>query len=181
MNIIFSTKKVILKITIFKSDLSQNQNILSSIKILFPSIYQLADNYFTSLGSISNVHIYLLFENKILKISDFGFTGIDYNERSDSIIAPKKFSIQDFMQENLVWAVQKKRRSIEKRLSRKYGQLDGYYKLIIKQKDLEVCVHCGHDKKRGYLCSKLENIFSLLPYIKNFFFSSCTLSFYRII
>ena len=58
------------------------------------------------------------------------------------------------MKDGFLWAAPKKRRSLEKRLMRKYGSLDTHYKLLIPKKDLIVCVHCGHDHKRGYLCSK---------------------------
>lgn len=87
--------------------------------------------------------------------SDFSFAALDNNAKWDLSVAQKRFSIHDLMQENMLWAVPKKRRSLERRLTRKYGQVQDYYKLIIPQKDLLVCVHCGHNHKRGYLCSKL--------------------------
>lgn len=74
------------------------------------------------------------------------------NERSS---IPKQFSIHDIMSESILWAVQKHRRTLERRMSRRIGIRDRVFKLQLPQSDMLVCNHCGHDYKKGYLCSKL--------------------------
>ena len=68
--------------------------------------------------------------------------------------APKPFSIRDFMQDGILWAVPKNRRTLERRWRRKFGCIDAYYKMLKPQTDLLICNHCGHDYKRGFLCSE---------------------------
>lgn len=67
---------------------------------------------------------------------------------------PKQFSIHDIMKDGILWAVPKNRRTIEKRMSRRMGLVDKHNKMQLPQTDMIVCNQCGHDYKRGYLCSK---------------------------
>lgn len=86
-----------------------------------------------------------------LLLLDLNFAEIVPNERSS---IPKQFSIHDIMSESILWAVPKHRRTLEKRMIRRMGIPEGLYKMQKPQTDMLVCNHCGHDYKRGFLCSK---------------------------
>ncbi|XP_017772352.1 PREDICTED: 39S ribosomal protein L32, mitochondrial [Nicrophorus vespilloides] len=65
---------------------------------------------------------------------------------------PKPFSIKDIIGDGLLWAVPKHRRSLEKRLKRKFGDPEYVNKLILPKTTLRVCNTCGDDHEVGVLC-----------------------------
>ncbi|XP_063218092.1 large ribosomal subunit protein bL32m [Bacillus rossius redtenbacheri] len=55
-------------------------------------------------------------------------------------------------EDGMLWAVPKSRRSVEKRLKRKFGHPDYVYKLLQPKRNLLVCSNCGHHHEAGVLC-----------------------------
>ncbi|XKL59205.1 hypothetical protein PGB90_000221 [Kerria lacca] len=111
--------------------------------------YRNLNNFVSKINKIFRIALFYYYNHNDL---GFNFASVEVNSKWNNIIPEQKFSIQDFIQENILWAVPKKRRSLEKRMTRKFGLLDRHSKLFLKQKDLLVCIHCGCDYKRGYLC-----------------------------
>ena len=69
-------------------------------------------------------------------------------------IQNRPFSIKDLIGDGILWAVPKHRRTIEKKLKRRFGQLGSHYKLIYPRTHLKVCNTCGGDYEVGILCRK---------------------------
>lgn len=70
---------------------------------------------------------------------------------------PKPFSLEDIIGDGFWWAVPKNRRTIERRLKRKYGSPYYEMKILQPKKHLRICSKCGHDFEVGVLCRKLLN------------------------
>ncbi|XP_011194514.2 39S ribosomal protein L32, mitochondrial [Zeugodacus cucurbitae] len=65
---------------------------------------------------------------------------------------PDRFSLKNLLGDGILWAVPKHRRTIEKRLNRKFG-LPGYnWKPLVAKTNLRSCNQCGHDHELGVLC-----------------------------
>nr|XP_018914969.1 PREDICTED: 39S ribosomal protein L32, mitochondrial [Bemisia tabaci] len=64
----------------------------------------------------------------------------------------KEFSIKDIIGEGILWAVPKKRRTLERRQLRRFGMLDRHFKMLIPKTDIITCNVCGHDYERRHLC-----------------------------
>ncbi|KAJ6635991.1 39S ribosomal protein L32, mitochondrial [Pseudolycoriella hygida] len=62
------------------------------------------------------------------------------------------FSLKDLIGDGFLWAVPRNRRTIEKRLKRKFGHPDYVWKLIKPKTTLRTCNQCGHDYEVGLLC-----------------------------
>lgn len=60
--------------------------------------------------------------------------------------------IQQLFKDSILWAVPKHRRTIEKRLKRKFGCINDFYKMLMPRTDLLACNHCGHYYQRRHLC-----------------------------
>ncbi|KAL0271106.1 UNVERIFIED_CONTAM: hypothetical protein PYX00_008313 [Menopon gallinae] len=61
-------------------------------------------------------------------------------------------SLQELLQESVLWAVPKKRRSAEKVRNRRFG-LPGYnWKPLVPKQNIVVCRNCGNYQERGLLC-----------------------------
>lgn len=67
---------------------------------------------------------------------------------------PSRFSLKDVLGDGFLWAVPKHRRSIEKRLKRKFGHPDYIWKMMRPKTNLRVCNVCGDDHEAGVLCRK---------------------------
>lgn len=78
----------------------------------------------------------------------FAITGTQIGETR----CPPKYSPQDIMGDGILWAVPKHRRSIEKRLKRKYGDPVFSWKPLKLKTHLRSCDNCGHDHEVGVLC-----------------------------
>ncbi|PSN33038.1 39S ribosomal protein L32 [Blattella germanica] len=61
-------------------------------------------------------------------------------------------SITDIFNDGFLWAVPKGRRSIERRLSRKFGFPQYDWKMLVPKKNLLVCNTCGHHYEANHLC-----------------------------
>lgn len=64
------------------------------------------------------------------------------------------WSIKDILGDGFLWAVPKSRRSIEKRLKRKFGNPEYVDKLLKPKTTLRTCNVCGDDHEVGVLCRK---------------------------
>lgn len=64
----------------------------------------------------------------------------------------KTFSLEDLMNDAILWAVPKRRRTIERRLMRKFGVKDQIWKMIGPKKNLIMCNTCGTHHESGFLC-----------------------------
>lgn len=86
-----------------------------------------------------------------------------------------RFSLKNLLGDGILWAVPKHRRTIEKRLNRKFG-LPGYnWKPLVAKTNLRSCNQCGHDHELGVLCRMLKLFFILCRkymYIEYLIFSS---------
>ncbi|XP_058834867.1 large ribosomal subunit protein bL32m [Topomyia yanbarensis] len=66
--------------------------------------------------------------------------------------AGKPFSWKDLIGDGILWAAPKHRRTVEKRLKRKYGSPDYKLKILLPKKHLRICSTCGGDHEVGVLC-----------------------------
>ena len=73
--------------------------------------------------------------------------------------SPKKFSIKDIVGDGFLLAVPKFRRTIEKKLKRKFGSPEYVWKMIVPKNYIKVCQNCGHHHEKGRLCGKLLQIY----------------------
>lgn len=87
----------------------------------------------------------------------FFFTALSF---TSSIETPKPslqslISVQErLFGDSILWAVPKHRRSIEKRLKRKFGCINDFYKMLMPRTDLLTCNRCGHNYQKRHLCRK---------------------------
>ncbi|XP_060646461.1 large ribosomal subunit protein bL32m [Drosophila nasuta] len=63
------------------------------------------------------------------------------------------FSLKDVIGDGFLWAVPKHRRSVEKRLNRKFGFPEYVWKPLKEKRNLRSCLKCGHEHELGVLCS----------------------------
>jgi large subunit ribosomal protein L32 len=61
---------------------------------------------------------------------------------------------EKLLNDGFLWAVPRKRRTVEKRLSRKFGYPEYVYKLLLPKRNLLVCNTCGHHYEANHLCRK---------------------------
>ncbi|PBC27089.1 large ribosomal subunit protein bL32m [Apis cerana] len=61
-------------------------------------------------------------------------------------------SLKDILNNTILWAVPKKRRTIEKRLSRRFGIPELHWKPHVPKTNILMCRKCGHDYEAGTLC-----------------------------
>ncbi|XP_030559783.1 39S ribosomal protein L32, mitochondrial [Drosophila novamexicana] len=64
----------------------------------------------------------------------------------------QKLSLKNLLGDGVLWAVPKHRRSVEKRLNRKFGYPAFVWKPLQEKKNLRPCQQCGHDHELGVLC-----------------------------
>ncbi|EDW84515.1 uncharacterized protein Dwil_GK14166 [Drosophila willistoni] len=91
----------------------------------------------------------------------FALAGLDHQshpqiERSANPLSPG-FSLNELLGNGMLWAVPKHRRSVEKRLNRKFGYPEYTWKLLKEKRNLRSCVQCGHDHELGVLCPHCYN------------------------
>ncbi|NP_001091811.1 mitochondrial ribosomal protein L32 [Bombyx mori] len=65
---------------------------------------------------------------------------------------PKAFSIHDLIGDGFLLAVPKFRRTVEKRLNRKFGWPEYVWKPFVPKTNLKTCHECGHHHEQGRLC-----------------------------
>ncbi|KXJ82529.1 large ribosomal subunit protein bL32m [Aedes albopictus] len=69
-----------------------------------------------------------------------------------SVESGKSFSLKDLIGDGILWAVPKHRRTVEKRLKRKYGSPQYKLKIFTPKTHLRICTSCGSDHEVGVLC-----------------------------
>ncbi|EEZ98625.1 large ribosomal subunit protein bL32m [Tribolium castaneum] len=62
------------------------------------------------------------------------------------------FSLKDIIGDGFLWGVPTARRTIEKRMKRKYGHPDYVMKILQPKKNIKTCSECGDDHLIGVLC-----------------------------
>lgn len=72
---------------------------------------------------------------------------------------PGQSSLKDIMNDAFLWAVPKKRRSLEKRLCRRFGIPELNWKPHVPKTNILMCRKCGHNHEAGVLCGKMFNMF----------------------
>jgi large subunit ribosomal protein L32 len=87
--------------------------------------------------------------------SILGSLGMAFAETSisPSSLPPQPFSIKDLIGDGILWGVPKHRRTIEKRMRRKYGSADYILKTIQEKRHLRICDTCGNHCEVGLLCA----------------------------
>ncbi|CAH1118967.1 unnamed protein product [Phaedon cochleariae] len=78
--------------------------------------------------------------------------GIEINHLPQNAPSSPKWSLKEIISEGFLWAVPKHRRSIEKRMKRKYGSPEYVLKILTPRTDLKTCNVCGDDHEAGVLC-----------------------------
>ncbi|GAB0093601.1 39S ribosomal protein L32, mitochondrial [Sergentomyia squamirostris] len=63
-------------------------------------------------------------------------------------------SLKNTLEDAILWAVPKHRRTIEKRWKRKYGSPEYVQKILVSKKNIKICITCGHHHETGNLCPK---------------------------
>nr|CAD7413203.1 unnamed protein product [Timema poppensis] len=71
----------------------------------------------------------------------------------EPVSATRGFSLKNLLKDSILWAVPRHRRTLEKRLTRKYGHPDYVYKMLKAKSNLMVCNSCGHHHEAGLLCA----------------------------
>ncbi|KAH0952498.1 hypothetical protein HN011_001018 [Eciton burchellii] len=61
-------------------------------------------------------------------------------------------SLKEILKNGILWAVPKSRRTIEKRLKRRFGVPEYVWKPHVAKTNIIICVHCGHNYEAGHLC-----------------------------
>ncbi|XP_061519794.1 large ribosomal subunit protein bL32m [Anopheles gambiae] len=61
------------------------------------------------------------------------------------------FSLRDLLGDGMLWAVPMHRRTVEKRLKRKYGPSEYKLKILTPKVHLRTCTTCGSDQEVGVL------------------------------
>ncbi|ALC47960.1 mRpL32 [Drosophila busckii] len=99
--------------------------------------------------SITNFikHLETLFVSHCAHTPALAHASIQHNNH-DSL----KFRLKDLVDDGILWAVPKHRRSVEKRLKRKFGYLEYVWKPLRIKANLRSCQHCGHNHELGLLC-----------------------------
>ncbi|CAF4767322.1 unnamed protein product [Pieris macdunnoughi] len=69
-----------------------------------------------------------------------------------SVPQQKRDTLKDIVGDGFLLAVPKFRRTLEKRLKRKYGSPQYVWKMLVPQTNIKVCQDCGHYHERGRLC-----------------------------
>lgn len=79
--------------------------------------------------------------------------GIPNYSLAQNVSPPSKpFSLKELIGDGILWAVPKSRRSIEKRLKRRFGKNNTMICKINTR--LQMCSKCGYHKEVGILCRK---------------------------
>ncbi|CAO1427224.1 unnamed protein product [Diamesa hyperborea] len=92
--------------------------------------------------------------------SNFGILALEQNSADNTASKrPPTFSLKDLIGDGMLWAVPKTRRTVEKRLNRKFGDPFYVWKLLKPKTQLKVCDSCGHHHEVGILCAHCyENV-----------------------
>ncbi|XP_011694038.1 PREDICTED: 39S ribosomal protein L32, mitochondrial [Wasmannia auropunctata] len=61
-------------------------------------------------------------------------------------------SLKEIFDNGILWAVPKKRRSLEERLKRRFGYMKYFWKPPVAKTNILSCFNCGHPYEAGRLC-----------------------------
>lgn len=87
----------------------------------------------------------------------FALAGVAVNKTAGPHSETKSsFSIKDIVGDGFLWAVPRCRRTLERRLTRRFGLPDAnkFNKMIVPKTTLRSCNVCGEDHEVGVLCRK---------------------------
>jgi large subunit ribosomal protein L32 len=73
---------------------------------------------------------------------------------TNTTVPDSSLSLEKLFRDGFLWGVPTKRRSVEKRLNRKFGYPEYVYKLLLPKRNLLVCNTCGHHYEANHLCRK---------------------------
>ncbi|KAF9414121.1 hypothetical protein HW555_007880 [Spodoptera exigua] len=79
-----------------------------------------------------------------------------YVHEKKPVPTPKKFSINDIVGDGFLLAVPKFRRTIERKLKRKFGSPEYVWKMLVPNNSIKVCQNCGHHHEKRRLCGVYE-------------------------
>ncbi|KAG5882796.1 hypothetical protein JTB14_035626 [Gonioctena quinquepunctata] len=79
----------------------------------------------------------------------FCLAGIEANNHPR---ASPAWSLKDVLGDGFLWATPKHRRSLEKRMKRRFGSSEYVLKILTPRTDLRTCNVCGDDHEAGVLC-----------------------------
>lgn len=65
-------------------------------------------------------------------------------------------SLKEIFENGILWAVPKSRRTLEKRLKRRFGVLEYVWKPPLAKTNILMCMNCGHHHEAGRLCGKFH-------------------------
>lgn len=82
------------------------------------------------------------------------------------------FSLKDLIGDGFLWGVPTHRRTIEKRLTRKFGHPKYVMKIFKPKTTLRVCNVCGDDHEVGRLCRKYKVIVAIFIFLYNIYCSN---------
>lgn len=85
------------------------------------------------------------------------FLSPEYQVNHKEIIRWPANSLNDFLGDGFLWAVPKHRRTIEKRLNRKFGFPQYDWKPLRVKEHLRICIHCNNNYEAGLLCPHCYN------------------------
>lgn len=88
-------------------------------------------------------------------------TTVCTNKSNTNNTTKPPFSLKDIVGDGFLWAVPRCRRTIEKRLTRKFGHPNGVLKILTPKTTLRTCNVCGDDHEVGVLCRKQNKTLSL--------------------
>jgi large subunit ribosomal protein L32 len=80
-------------------------------------------------------------------------------------LSNRPYTLKDLIGDGFLWAVPKHRRSIERRMKRKYGNLGQHFKFLVPKTHLRVCNTCGGDYEVGVLCREYPSFASYIRHI----------------
>lgn len=89
----------------------------------------------------------------------FALATVPVLNKNESTKQDRPFSLKDLVGDGFLWAVPRCRRTIEKRLTRKFGHPQGVLKIFLPKTTLRTCNVCGDDHEVGVLCRKTIALF----------------------
>ncbi|CAD6215514.1 GSCOCG00000323001-RA-CDS [Cotesia congregata] len=82
---------------------------------------------------------------------------LELNSIENKSSAPNSKPLTDILKDGLLWAVPKSRRSLEKRMKRKYGSPEYNWKPFVPKTNIVPCITCGLDREADKLCQHCYN------------------------
>ncbi|XP_030376133.1 39S ribosomal protein L32, mitochondrial [Scaptodrosophila lebanonensis] len=75
-----------------------------------------------------------------------------FHQQINDVGSTQNFNLKQLLGNGVLWAVPKHRRTVEKRLNRKFGYPEYVWKPLKVKTHLRTCNQCGHDYEVGVLC-----------------------------